>query len=271
MRTISLDQLTVMGVRPAELVDIAAQAGFGAISPMMGLSRGSDLPVVPLRAGDPDTLAMARALKDSGVFINNADGFTLSAGTVMDDLRAAVDLMAEMGARGLVTLVFDSDRARAFDNYCQLRDWAQAAGLTLLLEFTALSQIGSLREALAWIDRAGGDNLAVLVDLMHLNRSGETPADVAALAPGVVRGAQLCDGRREVTAEEYLDQAMNERMVPGEGEYPVVEFLAALPRDLVIGLEIPLRQHIAAGESHLDRARRVLAATRAALAQAGAE
>lgn len=115
------------------------------------------------------------------------------------------------------------------------------------------------------------DNLAILVDLLHLHRSGGTPADLAKVDPALLRGAQLCDGPNEATREEYLDQALNERMVPGEGDMPVVDFLATLPRDLVFGLEIPLRKHIEAGEGHLDRARRLMKATRASLVKAGVQ
>ena len=35
MRTISLDQLTVLDARPAELVEIAARAGYDAVSTIM--------------------------------------------------------------------------------------------------------------------------------------------------------------------------------------------------------------------------------------------
>lgn len=41
MRTLSLDQWTVCGVRPAELVEIAARAGYGTISPFIGIGGSS--------------------------------------------------------------------------------------------------------------------------------------------------------------------------------------------------------------------------------------
>lgn len=44
-------------------------------------------------------------------------------------------------------------------------------------------------------------------------------------------------------------------MIPGRGELPVRAFLEALPADLVIGLEVPLRSREQAGQDHLTRAR----------------
>lgn len=263
MRTFSLDQLTVLGVRPAEMVEIAARAGYGAICPFAGIGHGFGLPTVPLRAGDPDTVAMARALRDTGVFINSADGFALYEGVPMDEMRAAVDLMAQLGARHLVTLNFDSDDARAEDNFGQLYQWARAAGLRLLLEFTPLSRIAGLADALAWRERTGAQELGLVVDLLHLNKSGGSPADLAALDPALIGGAQLCDGPLAPTEEEYAEAAVHERMVPGEGELPCRAFLAALPADLVVGVEVPLSSRAKAGEGHLARAAMVLEAARA--------
>src|SRR5262249_38773299 len=149
-------------------------------------------PAVPLRAGDPDTIEMARRLKDTGVFINNADGFALFDTVSMEELRAGIALMAELRARAIVTLQFDNDASRGFERFCQLRDWAQEAGLRPLLEFTPLSKIASLNAALEFRKRAGETNIALLVD--HLHQSGGTPAQLAAIDPTIIGGAQLCDG-----------------------------------------------------------------------------
>ena len=249
-------------------MEIAAWAGYGAISPFIGIGGSGGLPAVPLRAGDPDTVAMARALSATGVVINNADGFALYDDVPMEELRRGVALMSEMGAGAIVTLQFDSDEARGFDRFCQLRDWATEAGLTLLLEFTPLSRIAGLGDAIAYHARAGGANIALLVDLLHLHRSGGTPADLAAIDPALIQGAQLCDGPLHATPEEYAERALCERMIPGEGGPPVRDFLAALPPDLIFGIEVPLRTLEQAGEGHLARAQRLMAATRALLVEA---
>lgn len=67
MRRWSLGQLTVVGVRPWELVEIAARAGYDAVDPLVGLVDLPAIPTVPLKAGDPDTVRMAQALKANGI------------------------------------------------------------------------------------------------------------------------------------------------------------------------------------------------------------
>jgi hypothetical protein len=56
-----------------------------------------------------------------------------------------------------------------------------------------------------------------------------------------------------------------DRMVPGEGEFPLREILAVLPPDLVIGLEVPMLSRAEAGEATRERARRCVQGARALL------
>jgi hypothetical protein len=60
---------------------------------------------------------------------------------------------------------------------------------------------------------------------------------------------------------------MFERMVPGEGELPLFDMLTALPRDRVIGLEVPLRRAAEAGVGPRERLRRCVEAARSLLAR----
>lgn len=242
MRRWALDQLTVLGVRPAEFVDIAAYAGFDAISPFLGLGGSGGLPTVPLRAGDPETVAMGGRLKDTGVRLNQVDGFVISEDFDPRGIRAGLELVAEMGANNAVTLIFDGDEIRAYEHLDSLCEMAEEVGIGVVLEFTALSQVPSLAAALGLVEKIGGDRLALLVDLLHLAQAGETPADMAALPAGMIRGAQLCDGPAGLDMERYTRVALEERMVPGTGELPVADFLAAVPDSVIVGLEVPLKE-----------------------------
>ena len=56
-------------------------------------------------------------------------------------------------------------------------------------------------------------------------------------------------------------------IAPGDGELPLLDYLAALPRDLIVGLEIPIRSEALAGLGPRARMTRCVEATRALLAQ----
>lgn len=269
MHALSLDQLSVMGVSPAELIEIAAAAGFEAVSPFV-VTGGNLGPMTPLRAGTPQTRAMTRRMRETGVRINNADGFSLHAGTRLAEFEAGVELMAAMGARGIVAIQFDPDAARGFDHFCKLGEAARDHGLAIALEFMPFSEVKTLRDALGYVRRAGIAGAGIMIDLLHLMYSGATPRDVAALDPALILGAQICDGPSNPSAEQFRYNAVHERMLPGEGELPVAQFLAALPADLVVGIEVPLKSCADRGEPYLARARRLIDAARAVMAAGAA-
>jgi hypothetical protein len=61
---------------------------------------------------------------------------------------------------------------------------------------------------------------------------------------------------------------MYERMAPGDGELPLAEILGAVPPDVVIGLEIPMRSLAESGVGPAERLRPCVAAARELLAAA---
>ena len=60
-----------------------------------------------------------------------------------------------------------------------------------------------------------------------------------------------------------MDEAMNDRMIPGEGDMPSRAIISALREDLVVSMEVPLKRMASAGMPASERARRVVAGTRA--------
>ena len=95
--------------------------------------------------------------------------------------------------------------------------------------------------AVAALEHVGRPDFRLLIDTMHLVRSGSGAADLSALDPESIGYAQLNDTTLAPRLENYMEEAMYERMVPGEGELPLGDILAVLPPDIVIELEVPRR------------------------------
>ena len=104
---------------------------------------------------------------------------------------------------------------------------------------------------------------------MHLVRSGSGAKDVAELDPDLIGHVQLADAPLVPTIPDYMEEACFERMIPGTGELPLVDILAVLPRDVVIGLEVPLRSQADAGVGPHERLGRCVEAARRLLDTAG--
>lgn len=79
-----------------------------------------------------------------------------------------------------------------------------------------------------------------------------------------------CDNTVRQRGPEHRDDTVA-RLVPGEGEVPLVDIVAALPAHVPVGLEVPMRPAAEAGEATEDRVRRCLVGARTVLAVAVAK
>lgn len=266
MPLLSLDNLSVVGVSPSEFVDVAADAGFDAISPFAGGSKRVD--AHRLAIGDEATETMIRRLKARGLIVNALDGMVVKPRMDWDEYARLIETGLHIGAQRGITLIFDMDRARAEDSFCRLSEMCANAGFPLAMEFGRLTGTPSLAAAAAFVSLSDHP-VGLLIDLLHLIQGGETPADIARVDPALIVAAQLCDGSALLDDERYMYEALHERSLPGDGELPVVAFLKALPPHAAIGLEVPMTSLVEGGVSHRERARLLHDRARALLMEAG--
>jgi sugar phosphate isomerase/epimerase len=149
---------------------------------------------------------------------------------------------------------------------------AAAAGMETTLEFCPIAAVTDLPTALTAIRGVGRRDFRLVIDTMHFARTGGKPADLAALDPNLIGYVQLCDvkvpSERGSDHKSYAYEAAFQRMVPGTGDVPLAEILAAVPRDIVVSLEVPLRSDAEAGRKPRECLIPCVEATRALLAGA---
>jgi len=154
------------------------------------------------------------------------------------------------------------------DRFAALCDRAAAAGVVVVLEFLPIFTIGTLAAAVGVVRDVGHPAGAVLVDTLHLSRSGGDPDELRSVPAGLLPYLQVADAPAEAPAREQLrDEALHGRLLPGDGGLPLAATLAAVP-DVPLSLEI---RSAALVEHHPDPAERaavVLSATRRLLAGA---
>jgi sugar phosphate isomerase/epimerase len=157
--------------------------------------------------------------------------------------------MCELSVPVVNAISLEPDVSRSFDQFAALVEMAEAMGLQTTVEFAPIMTVKDIPMTLDLLRHVGRPSFRMLVDTLHVARSGATAKDVAALDPKIIGYVQLCDAPREATTAEYLHQASFQRMAPGAGELPLLDVLKALPRDVPIGLEIPMLKEAEAGES----------------------
>lgn len=267
---IGIEFISVFGLPPVEFVQLAAGLGCRHIALALApiLQNHLDYPVWSLREDANLRREVSAAMRDCGVGISLGEGFLLRPGADMSAVASDMNLLRELGAPRVNVVSFDSERGRGLDQLAAFAEMAEARGLDATVEFVPGLPIADLPTALAAIAHVGKPNFKVLIDAMHLFRSGATAVDVAALDPALIGYAQLCDV--PLTSHlSYADEARYERLPPGEGELPLLDLLAALPRDMVVGLETPMLGEAKAGGGPLEPMSRCVAATRQLLARLG--
>jgi sugar phosphate isomerase/epimerase len=173
--------------------------------------------------------------------------------------------MAELGTAQVNTVSFDPDLARSLEGFARIAEMAAARGMSTTLEFAPSLTFKTLDAALDAVRQVGRPDFGLLIDTMHLIRAGNTAADLAAVDPGLIRHVQLSDNTIRQRGAVYREDTID-RMVPGEGELPLRDILAAVPPGTPVGLEVPMLSRALAGESTDDSARRCVEGARALLA-----
>ena len=268
MTLLAIERLCVFGLPPVQFVNLAAELGCRYIStgltPMSYNPHG--YPTWSLR-GDPALRReMLAAMRDQDVSISLCEGFGVRADGDVREYVSDLDALCELGVCRINVASSDRDRRRTLDQFAHLAEMADALGIDTTIEIGP-GPITNLAAALAAVRYVGKPNFRILIDTMHFVRSGSGAADIAALDPNVIGYVQLCDAPLKSKHSSYMEEALYERMVPGTGELPLLDILAALPEEVVIGLEVPQRSLAEAGVGPEQRVGRCVEATRSLLAR----
>jgi sugar phosphate isomerase/epimerase len=207
------------------------------------------------------------AMRDRGVKISIVEGMIVRPDADVSDLAEDFALSVEMGATRVNTVSLDPDLGRTYDQFAKLVEMANDAGMKTSIEFAPGLTVDTLDKALAAIRHVNDPNFQLLVDTMHLIRSGSSAKDIAALDPKIIGHAQISDSLLTDRFETYMEEAMYERMPPGSGQLPLRDIVNALPRDVVLGIEVPLRSKAEVGILPHERLQSSVAGVRNILAQ----
>lgn len=269
MSRLGVEMLSVLGLDPISHVRLAGELGCSHIS--TGLTQ---LPFNPhgyapwsLRDDPALRREMIAAMRDLGVVVSLAEGLIARPNVEMAQRAGDFDLFAELGAERVNTLSMEPDRSRALDQIAQCVDMAAARGMAATMEFAPPHPVGTLAGVIEVIRHVGKPNFRVLIDTMHLVRSGAGAAEIAALDPDQIGYAQLCDAPLSAPHPDYMREATFDRKPPGEGELPLLSILRALPRGLPLGLEVPMFSEAESGVGPRERLRRCVEGAQRLLAQ----
>jgi sugar phosphate isomerase/epimerase len=264
LNRLSLAPLTINDAGPLELIDAAATGKFDGVS--LRLLAPPDMVLPAEIVGDPRLQhAIRERLAATGLSLFGATGFFLMPNIALPDPGPALECAARLGAEYFLAVGYEPNEDRLVEGIGRLCDAATRVGLKIALEFQPYGSVKSLSDAARILDRAARANGTILVDALHLARSGGTPAEVAKIPRERIGYLQLCDAPTGSPSPDDLRQeSRHGRLLPGTGELPLFELMDALPRDVEIDVECP--GAALAGLPFAERARRAAEATRRFLA-----
>lgn len=260
MRPIGLAYGIAPGLPPLETIDAAEAGGFDAVG----------LNLDPANWRTDWAAQVRRRVADAGIFVIDAEVIWIRPGRDLCAHLQFLDIAAEVGAANVLTVIADPDLAAASAHFARLCEEGGKRGLRVNLEFGIFTTVHKAAGALAIVEQSDSPAAAVLVDTIHVHRSGGGPEDLLGLPHYRLSYAQFCDAPESLpdlsSQASILEDALDRRMLPGEGNLPLAAMLEALPRDLPLSVELRSKALRDAFPDPAARAREVARATRAFLA-----
>jgi sugar phosphate isomerase/epimerase len=248
-----MDHLTMLDVSPPEMVAIAHETGFDAVGLRVAAASPGEEPW-PMSPGSPMVRETVRRMDATGVRVLDVEVLRVDGETAREDYEATLEVGAELGARYLTVNVDDPDLERASETFAALVAAARPYGIRPLMEPIPYTEVSNLEEAIRVVESSDGGGL--LLDTLHFQRYGGTLEQLRSVSPDHFAYLQLCDAplappeglprplhlprgqSTDGTDLQLESRAM--RLLPGYGELPLREMLAALPGGIPISVEAPV-------------------------------
>jgi len=211
-------------------------------------------------------------LGDSGLELLDVEVVWFKPGPSDPAHFRCLDIGMALGAKNVLVVSSDPDMSA---NAAKLRELCVHVdrSMRVSLEFGLFTEVKTIHQALAIIKAADHPAAALLIDPLHLARSGGTPGDVEAVPRHLLPYAQFCDapatGPRPSDAAGIIREAVDERLQAGEGALPLHALLRAMPRGIPLAIELRSKALREGWPDAGQRARETARATRRFLAADG--
>ena len=182
----------------------------------------------------------------------------------------AYELADELGVRYLQAIgPYDGAVDEAAAGFGELCDRAAAHGLLVGIEWLPYTNIATAADAQAIVETAARPNGGYCADIWHHRRGADDDSMLTALPADRVFAVQMDDGPRRPQLDDYKQDCLANRVVPGEGEFDCAGFVRLLTG---MGVRAPISLEVCSTELWAaparDAAARAADAMRAVLAEA---
>lgn len=253
---LSLAAGTLPEFQPAEIAAAAGRSGF----------THAGFTIEPEQWNASALKETKAALATHGLQVLDVEVIWIPEGGQLDDShKTIIEAGLELGASNALVVSSEPDPGRTAEAFRQICEWCAPGNIRVALEFLMITAVQNMGDALDIISRTDHPAAALLIDTIHFQRAGHNPDDLREIDPHLLPYSQICDGNRKCQPdfEHYLEDAVDLRSVPGEGQLPVYDVLRALPEEIPLSIEIRSKSY---REKYLEPVERATAVRRKMLA-----
>jgi sugar phosphate isomerase/epimerase len=252
-REVAIAHLTLLDVAPPELVTVAAAAGFDAVGLRVDTAGPGEEPW-PMTGASPMLGETLRRLDDTGLRVLDVEVLQLGPDTGRGDYLPLLEAGGRLGARLLNVMGDDPEPERMAESFAALVADARPYGLRPVLEPIPYRTVRDLGQAVRIAERSGGGG--VEIDCLHFRRYGGDLDELRAVDPDLLPILQLCDAPLDppsglprparlprgqaLDVDDLTFESRAMRLLPGDGELPIAELVAAMPPGIPLSVEAPV-------------------------------
>jgi sugar phosphate isomerase/epimerase len=182
------------------------------------------------------------ALADSGLELLDVEVIWIKPDSDMNLHKRSIDIGAELGAKNILCVSSNPDMGATAARLAELCAHAEPSGMRVALEFGIFTEVKTLTAAMAVLDAVAHPSRALLIDPIHVDRSGSTVEQIAAVPRALLPYAQFCDASAIRPDPNDFDaviiDAIDLRLQCGEGILPLRAMLDALPAAIPLSIEL---------------------------------
>ena len=212
-----------------------------------------DIPLIAHSAGflssgmwaDPETTWDKNALKktkkslsDTNIQLIDVEVVWLDKTNHIDDKqKLIIDIGLELKAKNILVV---SRHENYEASISQFQEMCERAGkdMRICIEFGEFTNIKSLAKAKEFISLVNHPSAGILIDLMHLNRSGDTLPDLKDELYPYIQGCDFWQNSSTMTGMDYIEAAVDSRCCLGDGEARTNDINLMCQSDKDVSLEI---------------------------------
>lgn len=114
---------------------------------------------------------------------------------------------------------------RNFKDFC---DMAQNYGVKVAIEFVPVFKVSNILQAYKIVESAHKDNGGILVDTFHVFKGTSTLDDLDYIPIEKIFLVHMCDCPHLSSNIDFISQARNYRVFPGQGVFPLRKFISKM-------------------------------------------